>query len=111
MEKALTAVTDPHAGAIVSFVGIVRKEKGVRALVYEVYDEMAERKLEQMRRKAIGRFGLINAVVIHRKGRLKVGERVVIVACSAPHRREAFKACEWLISEVKKIVPIWKREV
>lgn len=92
-------------------MGVVRREKGVRALEYESYDEMAGEKIEQLRKEAMKRFDLIKVVVIHRKGRLKVGERAVIVACSAPHRREAFRACEWLISAVKRTVPIWKKEV
>jgi len=102
---------DSEAGAVVSFIGIVRREHDLKAIDYEAYDEMAGSKLEELRLQAIKRFKLTDAIMVHRKGRLKVGEKVVIVACSAPHRKEAFKACEWLISEVKKIVPIWKREV
>ena len=96
---------------MVSFIGIVRRENNLRAIDYEAYDEMADSKMEELRRQAIKKFKLTNAVVVHRKGRFKIGEKVVIVACSAPHRKEAFKACEWLISEVKRVVPIWKKEV
>ena len=109
--RILEDMMNPKAGAVVSFIGIVRKERGLRAIDYEAYDEMADSKLDGLREQAIIKFKLTKAVVVHRKGRLKVGEKVVIVACSAPHRKEAFKACEWLISEVKKVVPIWKKEV
>jgi molybdopterin synthase catalytic subunit len=109
--RVLEDVMDSKAGAVVSFIGSVRRERGLKAIDYEAYDEMARIKLEELRAQAIKKFKLTDAVVVHRKGRLKVGEKVVIVACSAPHRKEAFKACEWLISEVKKVVPIWKREV
>jgi len=109
--RILGEVADSKAGAIVSFIGTVRKESGLKAIDYEAYDEMADRKLEELRVQAVKRFRLTKAIVIHREGRLKAGEKVVIVACSAPHRKEAFKACEWLISEVKKVVPIWKKEV
>jgi molybdopterin synthase catalytic subunit len=109
--QILEDVMNSKAGAVVSFIGIVRRERDLRAIDYEAYDEMAGSKLEELRVQAIKKYKLTGAVVVHRKGRLKVGEKVVIVACSAPHRKEAFKACEWLISEVKKVVPIWKKEV
>jgi len=111
VERVMAGMIDPKAGAVVSFIGTVRDERGLRAIDYEAYDEMAREKLDELRQRAVKRFKLTRAVVIHREGRLKVGEKVVIVACSAPHRKEAFKACEWLIAEVKKVVPIWKREV
>ncbi len=110
IEQVLKSVRTPRAGAVVSFIGTVRKEGQLRALAYESYDEMAVKKLEELRRKAIKRFGLIEASIVHRKGRLKIGEKVVIVAASAPHRKEAFEGCEWLIAELKKVVPIWKKE-
>ena len=104
-------MSDRRVGAVVSFIGTVRGEKRLKAIDYEAYDEMAARKLEQLRKQAIKKFGLIKAEIIHRKGRLAVGEKVIMVACSAPHRKEAFRGCEWLVMEIKKIVPIWKTEV
>jgi molybdopterin synthase catalytic subunit len=106
----LENIMDSKAGAVVSFIGVVRRERGLRAIDYEAYDEMAGSKLEELRVQAIKKYKLTDAVVVHRKGRVEVGGKVVIVACSAPHRKEAFKACEWLISGVKRVVPIWKRE-
>ncbi len=111
VEAVLSEVMDPRAGAIVVFIGTVRKEGKLKALDYDAYDEMVVEKLEKLRKEAKKTFSLTEAAAVHRKGRLAVGERVVIVACSAPHRREAFRACDWLISEIKKVVPIWKREI
>ncbi len=104
-------VADRRAGAVVSFIGTVRGEKRLKAIDYEAYDEMVVRKLEQLRKQAVEKFGLVKAEIVHRKGRLAVGEKVIMVACSAAHRKEAFKGCEWLVTEIKKIVPIWKTEV
>ena len=111
VDAVLKSVADPKAGAVAVFIGTVRKEEGVRALDYEAFDEMAVNQLENLRDKAVKKFGLAKVSIIHRKSRLRPGERVVIIAVSAPHRQEAFKGCEWLINELKKVVPIWKREV
>jgi len=111
VERIFADVTNPHAGATVIFVGTVRKDRKLKALDYEAYDEMAVRELNQLKRQAAKKFKLTEVAVVHRKGRLAVGDKVIIVACSAPHRQEAFKACEWLVSEIKKIVPIWKKEI
>ena len=110
IESVLKSVRNPRAGAVVSFIGAIRREGRLKALDYESYDEMAIKKLEELRFKAIKKFGLIDVSIVHRKGRLKVGEKVVIVAVSAPHRTEAFEGCEWLIAELKKAIPIWKKE-
>ncbi len=107
----MEGVRDQRAGAVVAFVGTVRSEEGVEALHYEAYDGMAASTLEKLRDEAIRNFGLAKASIVHRKGEIGVGERVVIVTCSAPHRKEAFKAVDWLVSELKKKVPIWKRVV
>ena len=111
VDDILSNVADDRAGAVVLFVGMVRTEKGLKALDYQAYDEMAAEKLEQLRSTALEKFKLKKATILHRKGRLTVGQKVVIVACSAPHRKEAFQACEWLISKIKKVVPIWKKEI
>ena len=101
---------NPKSGAIVMFIGIVRKEPDLKALVYKAFDEMVEKKAKQLEKAVIDRFHLNDAVIIHRKGELTPGDNVVIVACSAPHRREAFRACQWLTSEMKKTLPIWKEK-
>ena len=104
------AVRDVRAGAVVLFLGTVRADPGVRALEYEAYEGMAVKKMEALRASARERFGITEIAIVHRTGRLPLGETSVAIACSAPHRQEAFRACEWAMDELKKIVPIWKTE-
>jgi molybdopterin synthase catalytic subunit len=106
----LRLVADPRAGAVVLFLGTVRSDPGVKALDYEAYESMAAKQMESVRAAAVERFDLTALAIVHRTGRLRVGEVSVAVACSAPHRQEAFAACEWAMEELKKIVPIWKTE-
>ena len=101
-------------GALVVFEGVVREHsrgKQVRALVYEAYGSMARKQIEQLADEASRRWPISNLAVVHRTGTLKVGEVSVVIAVAAPHRGEAFDACEWLIDEVKHTVPIWKKEI
>ncbi len=104
-------VRDVRAGAVVLFLGTVRADPGVRALEYEAYEGMAVRKMEALRTTAKERFGVTEMTVVHRTGRLPLGEASVAIACSAPHRQEAFRACEWAMEELKKLVPVWKTEL
>jgi molybdopterin synthase catalytic subunit len=100
-------------GAVVSFLGIVRGKTGgqkVKKLEYEAYKEMAEQKMRKLEKEALKKFDIIDLVIIHRVGTLKVSENVVLIAVSAPHRKEAFTTCEWLIERLKKNVPIFKKE-
>jgi len=101
-------------GAVVTFAGVVRETsrgKRVRALVYEAYGSMAKRQLELLAEEARRRWALGDLAVVHRTGTLRVGEVSVAIAVGAPHRAEAFDACEWLIDELKRTVPIWKKEI
>lgn len=103
-----------ETGCIVTFVGIVRcvSPKGeVAKLEVEAYTEMAEKNLLELKEKAKKQFGIEDVSITHRIGRLKASENIVCIAVSAMHRKDAFKACEWLINEIKKIVPIWKKEI
>ena len=109
-EEVLSLVRDPAAGAVVLFLGTVRADPGVKALDYEAYEGMAVKKLEALRSAAKETFGVTEVAIAHRTGRLPIGETSVAVACSAPHRQEAFRACEWAMDELKKIVPVWKAE-
>jgi molybdopterin synthase catalytic subunit len=100
-------------GGIVTFVGIVRGEsegEQVDLMEIEVYPEMAEKQLGLIVKEAVERFSVEDIRIIHRYGRLQVGDNIVLIAISAGHRAEAFKACMYLIDELKKRVPIWKRE-
>lgn len=108
--EALSAVSD---GGLVTFRGIVRDSsegKAVEGLDYEAYSEMAEEELRRIASEACERWPIGRVLVVHRVGSLRVGEVSVIVAVSAPHRGEAFDACEFIIDTLKRTVPIWKKE-
>ena len=100
-------------GAIVAFIGIVRDEtdgKLVKRIEVEAYKEMAFRQLTKIRKEALGKFGVSEISVIHRIGSLEVSDNIVLIAVGAPHRDEAFKACRYVLEQLKKHVPIWKKE-
>jgi molybdopterin synthase catalytic subunit len=100
-------------GAVASFVGCVRgntRAEDVSALALEHYPGMTERAIEAMITEAERRFGVLAALVIHRVGRLLPGERIVLVAVAASHRRAAFQACEFLMDYLKTHAPFWKKE-
>jgi molybdopterin synthase catalytic subunit len=101
-------------GAVVTFSGIVREHsrgRTVRALVYEAYGSMAVRQMEELAEQASRRWAIGQTAIVHRVGTLSVGEVSVVIAVAAAHRGEAFDACEWLIDELKRSVPIWKKEI
>jgi MoaE-MoaD fusion protein len=112
-EQLIAAAKQGEDGAVVVFDGIVRDNSRGRKtlhLDYEAYEAMAQKELERVARTARERFGVRHVIVVHRLGRLKIGETsVLIVVCSA-HRAQAFDACRWLIDTLKKTVPIWKKE-
>jgi len=113
VDRELKRIVKPSVGGLVVFVGIVRdsSEAGhVTRMEIEVYPEMAEKQLQAIRGEAIDRFGVEEVLVVHRFGGLNVGDNIVLVAVSAGHRGAAFDACEYVIDELKKRVPIWKRE-
>lgn len=100
-------------GAVVVFDGIVRNNTRGRAtlhLDYEAYEEMALKQMAQLREQAIRDFAIREVAIVHRLGRLAVGETSVLIAVASAHRAAAFDACRWVIDTLKKTVPIWKRE-
>jgi molybdopterin synthase catalytic subunit/molybdopterin converting factor small subunit len=100
-------------GAVCVFDGIVRDNtRGRKTLYldYEAYREMALEKMQGLAREAIERFGVRDVALVHRLGRLYVGETSVLVVVASAHRGPAFEACRWLIDTLKKTVPIWKKE-
>ncbi|MGA2569523.1 MAG: molybdenum cofactor biosynthesis protein MoaE [Terracidiphilus sp.] len=100
-------------GAVVVFDGIVRNHsRGRRTLYldYEAYEEMAVRQMEELGQKARGRFGVRHVTLVHRLGRLEIGETSVLIVAASAHRSAAFEACRWLIDSIKQSVPIWKKE-
>jgi len=114
LHEALKNLLVPEAGAYVFFLGKVRSEshgRHVKKLVYEAYPEMAVAEMERIREEALGRFPIIDMLIWHRHGELEVGEDTILIIASAAHRKEAFEACSWAIDEVKKRVPVWKKEV
>jgi molybdopterin synthase catalytic subunit len=111
--RLLARVADPAAGANVLFTGTTRgMTAGVvtRQLVYEAHEPLALAVLARLRDEAVALHGLTACAIVHRLGAVPVGETSVAVATSAPHRREAFAAAEWLMERIKTEAPIWKCE-
>ena len=107
------ALADPACGGYAAFEGWVRDShegQHVRRLEYEAYETLAVREAERIVAEAVARFGVRHAACAHRVGDLAVGELAVWVGVSAPHRDEAFRACRYLIDEIKQRLPIWKKE-
>ena len=104
----------PECGATVTLDGYAREwTRGRRTLhlVYEAYPPMAISEMHRLGQEAHERFEIAHISIVHRTGRLEIGETSVVIAVSAPHRAAAFAACEWAIRELKRTVPIWKKEV
>lgn len=108
------AVRRDNDGAVVTFEGVVRNHsqgKQVDHLEYEVFEEMALAKLDEIADDTEQKWPECRVLVEHRIGRLEVGDCAVVIAVSSPHRKDAFQGCEYVIDRIKQIVPIWKREV
>ena len=113
LDRLLRAVRDPAAGAVVTFLGTTRNENAGRRVIrleYEAFTRMALREMRALAAQATRRWPVRRVAMVHRVGRVAIGEASVAIAVSAGHRGEAFAACRWLIDELKAIVPIWKRE-
>lgn len=113
-DEALTFVSDPGAGGTCVFLGTVRDRSDageVSGLRYEAWDELATRRLEELGDELLATWPVRRVALVHRTGDLAVGEVSVIVACSSPHRAEAFEACRHGIERLKAEVPIWKKEI
>jgi molybdopterin synthase catalytic subunit len=113
LDEATAAVGHPAAGAIATFVGVVRDHNDGRAvtlLEYEAYGTMAEAELGRIEQELAAEMPDVRVFATHRVGALAVGDAAVVCAASAPHRGEAFAACRELIDRIKARLPIWKRE-
>lgn len=103
----------PEDGAIVLFDGIVRnhsRNRETKYLEYESYEEMALKQMRELAAEAKQKFAIRNVALVHRLGRLEIGESSVLIAVYSAHRAPAFEACRWIIDTLKKTVPIWKKE-
>jgi molybdopterin synthase catalytic subunit len=112
-EELVALAKSGEAGAVVVFDGIVRNNSRGRKtlyLDYEAYEEMAAKQMGELAREARGRFGVRQVTIVHRLGRLEVGETSVLIVVASAHRAQAFEANRWLIDTLKKTVPIWKKE-
>ena len=112
-ESVVARLKRPEDGATVIFEGVVRDNThGRRTLYldYEAYEAMALKQMESLAAEARARFGVRAASIVHRLGRLEIGETSVLIVVAAAHRDAAFEACRWIIDTLKKTVPIWKKE-
>ena len=112
-DRIVAAAKSGEDGAVVVFDGIVRNHSRGRRTIfldYEAYEEMAIRQMRELGGKARERFGVRQVTVVHRLGRLEVGETSVLIVVASAHRSAAFEACRWLIDSIKQTVPIWKKE-
>lgn len=112
-EQVLQAIKRPEDGACAVFEGIVRNHsRGRRTLYldYEAYEPMALKEMESLAEQALQRFSVREVALVHRLGRLEIGETSVLVVVASAHRGPAFEACRWLIDALKRTVPIWKKE-
>ncbi len=114
LQELVKFVTDPGAGAIITFIGTARDHNDGRKVIgleYEAYPEMAEKELARLGAEAKSRWNLQRVAIVHRIGPVPISEPSVVIAVSAAHRRDAFEASRFAIEEIKKRVPIWKKEI
>jgi len=112
-------VVPPECGATVTLDGYARRytkqadgaQRETEYLEYEAYETMALSEMQKLIAASKDKFEISNVGIVHRTGRLEIGETSVVISVAAPHRHAAFEACEWLIRELKRTVPIWKKEV
>lgn len=112
-DEAAAFVADPTVGGSCLFLGTVRDHSAagaVTSLTYEAWEEMAAKRLEEIAGEMLEKWPVRKVALLHRTGDLRIGETSVVVACSSPHRAEAFDACRYGIERLKEDVPIWKKE-
>jgi molybdopterin synthase catalytic subunit len=100
-------------GGIATFLGIARdrsRGRDVDSITFEHYEGMAQKKLREIRERALKDFDILELLIIHRYGEISIGENIVLIIAGAEHRADAFRACKWAIDELKQITPIWKLE-
>lgn len=100
-------------GGVAMFLGIARdrsRGRDVDGITFEHYEGMAQKKLREIRERALKDFDILELLIIHRYGEIAIGENIVLIIAGAEHRADAFRACQWAIDELKQITPIWKLE-
>ncbi|MEP2771025.1 MAG: molybdenum cofactor biosynthesis protein MoaE [Fulvivirga sp.] len=113
-DQIIRSVEVNEAGGICSFIGTVRNQtanKNVLRLEFETYKEMALKELLKISDQINEKWGVLQIAIHHRTGVVNIGEDAVVIAVSAPHRKEAFEACQYAIDTLKQTVPIWKKEI
>ena len=110
LDEMIKRARSKDAGAMVTFLGTVRDD-GMERMEVEAFREAALMELEAIQVEAMSRFHLIAAEVVHRTGTLAIGESILAIVCSAAHREEAFSGCRYIIEELKKRAPLWKKEL
>ena len=113
-QPLVDAVRKDESGAIALFYGVVRNHnmgRSVRYLEYDAYESMALKKMHEVAEEVCAKFPVSGIGVLHRIGRLEIGETSLLVAVSSPHRKEAFEACHHAVDRIKETVPVWKKEV
>jgi molybdopterin synthase catalytic subunit len=114
VDAVVRATRTEGAGAVCTFTGVVRADarggEPVERLEYEAYAEMAQQELERLAALAVEKFDLTDCSIVHRHGTLRVGEQVCLVVTASRHRRAAYEANAWVMEELKRVVPLWKKE-
>lgn len=114
LDRLLATCNDPQVGGTCAFLGTVRNgpaEVDVTGIEYSVYEAMAEAEIDRMLTEAHGKWPSARVFLQHRVGLVPVGEASIAIVVAAPHREEAFAACRYMIEEIKKRLPIWKKEL
>jgi len=116
IDELTKKVATARAGAIVTFLGVTRgiddgDDREIAYLDYDAYIEMAEEQMERIGEEAKSKFSIAEVCVLHRVGKVAVGEASVGIVVSSPHREDGFLACKYIIDRIKEITPIWKKEV
>ena len=112
-EIARVRTRSTRIGGISVFLGTARDHSrghDVSAITFEYYEGMAQKKLREIRERALKDFDVLEVLILHRYGEIQIGENIVLIVVGAEHRADAFRACKWCIDELKQITPIWKLE-
>jgi molybdopterin synthase catalytic subunit len=102
-----------RAGGVVTFIGVARGQSRGEEIVlleFECYPEMAEKEMNRLEEEARVKFDILNCLIVHRIGEIPAGDNIVLIIVTSAHRAQSFDACEWMIDELKRRVPIWKKE-